>query len=58
MNLYHIYIGTQYQGPSRGNDAEHAILRFAKRAGKSVSIYQAKPARTVQQLKEPKPKAS
>jgi hypothetical protein len=51
--LFHIYIGTKYQGPQKALNEQHAIIRFANKSGKSRLIYRAEHASTVQQLKQP-----
>lgn len=56
--LFHIYIGTAYQGAQRAPDAERAIARWARWACKSRLIFRAEPARSVQQLKQRKEKNS
>jgi len=54
--LFHIYIGTVYQGPIKAKDADHACVLYAKSTRKSRHIYHAMPAASVQQLKVAKPK--
>lgn len=54
LPLWHVYIGTAYQGAIRGQNAQHACARWASEQNRSSYIYNAKPAATVQQLKEPR----
>lgn len=53
MPLYHIYVGTKYQGPQRGEDDRHAIILFAQKMDRSPLIFNAKPSAMVQDLKKP-----
>jgi len=55
MQLFHIFVGTQYQGPVRADNKHQAVLLYAERVHKSPLIFHAKPADVrVQDLKQPK----
>lgn len=51
--LFHVYIGTKYQGPIRANTLQQAVHLYARKVDRSPLIYRAEPARTVQELKQP-----
>jgi len=57
MELFHIYVGTKYQGPVRADNKHQAVMLYAERAHKSPLIFHAKPAGRVQDLKQPKESA-
>lgn len=54
--LFHVYIGTAYQGPQRARNPKQAVELFANRMNKSPYIFNAKqanPDELVRDLKRP-----
>ena len=54
--LYHIYVGTAYQGCVRGVSSLHAMGRWSKQTGLSQIILRAEEAKSVQAMKMPSKK--
>jgi hypothetical protein len=52
--LYHIFVGTKFVSAVRAENEKHAVCIHADSTGTSRLIYNAKPAATVQELKQPK----
>lgn len=52
--LYHIFVGKKFISAVRAENEKHAVCIYADSTRTSRHIYNAKPAATVQELKQPR----